>query len=93
MKMPPGNLPAELEDAKFRLDDANADLARANEAKLNTELTSSLRQEHHQAPAVHVDHTTHQGVGTGAPKVGAVIGRNSAQPKAPLRKQHSRGVR
>lgn len=82
MKMPTGKLPVDLEDAMQRLDDANADLARANESKLNTELTSSLRQEH-QGPSVHVDHTTHNGHGVGGsgggvPKVGAVLGKTGA---------------
>jgi hypothetical protein len=83
MKMPTGKLPVDLEDAMQRLDDANADLARANESKLNTELASSLRQEH-QGPSAHVDHTTHNSHGVGgsggAPKVGAVLGRSGAAP-------------
>jgi hypothetical protein len=84
MKLPPGNLSADLDDAHQRLEDAEADLDRANEAKQNTELTSSLRQEHHE-PSLHVDHTTHQGHGQGGAagpqKVGAVLGRSGAQPK------------
>jgi len=82
-KMPTGKLPVDLEDAMIRLDDAQADLARANESKLNTELTSSLRQEHHE-PSLHVDHATHNshgvGSGGGVPKVGAVLGRTGAAP-------------
>ena len=92
MQLPPGTLAADLEEAMQRLEDANANLARAHEAKENTELTSSLKQES-QELALHVDHATHQGVNAGGPqKVGAVIGRNSAQPKVPLRKQHSHGI-
>ena len=83
-KMPTGKLPVDLEDAMQRLDDAQADLARANESKLNTELTSSLRQERPEH-SLHVDHTTHNShaVGGGAggtPKVGAVLGHTGAGP-------------
>jgi TolA-binding protein len=92
MQLPPGTLAADLKDAMQRLDDANANLARAHEAKENTELASSMKQEH-QESTLHLDHATHQGVTAGGPeKVGAVMGRNSAQPKVPLRKQHSHGI-
>jgi hypothetical protein len=85
MKLPPGNLSSDLQDAHQRLEDAEADLDRANEAKQNTVLTSSLRQEGHE-PSVHVDHTTHQGHGQGSgaagpQKVGAVLGHSGAQTK------------
>lgn len=79
MKLPPGNLSSDLEDAMMRLEDAQEDLARANEAKQNTELTSSLRQEHHES--VHVDHTTHPSHGVGTLKVGDVLGKTGAPTK------------
>jgi hypothetical protein len=78
--LPPGKLEANIKDLQIRLEEAEEVLARANEAKQNTELTSSLRQEHHE-PALHVDHTTHEGHGQGPPKVGAVLGKTGAPTK------------
>lgn len=91
MKMPSGNLSSDLKDALQRLDDAEADLARAHEAKENTELTSSLRQEHHD-PAVHIDHTTHHSQNTGTPKVGAVTGLKGSSSGGPKVAAKSLGV-
>jgi hypothetical protein len=46
--LPPGELSSQLNNAQARLDDAKADLARAEEAQLNTELTTNLKIEHQQ---------------------------------------------
>jgi len=80
--LPQGNLKANIKDAQVRLEDAEEELARANEAKQNTELTSSLRQDHHET-SLHVDHTTHEGHGhgSGTPKVGQMLGKTGASTK------------
>lgn len=43
--LPPGNLTDDIDEAGQRLNEAKADLARANEARKNTDLTLSLKQE------------------------------------------------
>jgi len=78
--LPVAELHANLEEAENRLEEAQADHARAKESRHNTDLTASLGQGNHEAHT----HPEHVGHGTGPGKVRDSLGKTTAAPKAAL---------
>ena len=70
--LPPGKLTDDIDQAGQRLNEAKAEFSRANEAKQNTDLTSSLRQESVDGSKEIGSQSVRDKIGgpTGGPKLG-----------------------
>lgn len=70
--LPPGRLTDDIDQATQRLNEAKAEFSRANEAKQNTDLTSSLRQDSKDSSMDLGGNSVRDKLGgpTGGPKLG-----------------------
>ncbi len=86
--LPPGNLTDDIDQAGQRLNEAKAELSRATEAKQNTDLTRSLRQDTTDGSTEQGSEKVRDKIGgpTGGPKLGGDEGMEM-RARGPSRKR------